>query len=246
MEVNFDVAKALNAIDAEGLRIQSGFSGPDTYWFLYFRQAMGGLSSRLYGARLHYNFLHSWWPRRIVVADDDYHLANSLFNMDSAIECLVFGLNALGNAKDVAQFHDVADEAALKRVRASNIIGPRRCTGYETYFPSLQALWTARVDLIEAIIEYHDVTKHRHAKAGSGRFRCDAPAGFFDGISEVDKRLFSPWEEIILGPEAKKPWGARSKDWRVERYSTLEQIMVHFKPFIEESVELALSDAKTL
>ena len=245
-EVDFNVCEALAAIDAEGLRIEHRTPRPEIYWFYYLRSAMAGLSHRLYGTRVHYNALHSWWPPRHIHADADYHLANALFNMDSALECFVFGINALGNGTDAAQFKDVTDERALRNVRPTNVIGPGLCPGYATYFPSLQAHWMASVDLIEAVVEYHDVTKHRHAGAGNGQMWQDPPPGFSDGLTEFGLVYLAPYAEIILGPEAKQPIGARTKDWRDERYSTLEKVMVDFKPLIETSLELAVADAKKL
>lgn len=247
MEVEFNVAGLLRAIDAEGLRVETARGAPtSSSWFFYLRVALQGLSGRLYGARLHYNAAHSWWPRRIVHSDLDYHISNCLFGLDSAIECLTFGLNALGNGADVSQFHDVTDEAALRRINPGNIIGQSPRPGYATFFPNFQAHWIAHKSLIEVIFEHHDVTKHRYAAFGSGTFRNDPPDGFFDGIAEDERFWVTPLEVIILGPEAKKPILTKRTDWQNEPYGSLEKAMAAFKPFIEESLRLALEDAKKI
>jgi hypothetical protein len=245
-EVSFQVAETIQSIDAEGLRVQVAYSGPETYWFFNFRRAMSGFAQRLHGIQVHYNALHSWYPPRIVMNDADYHLANCLFNMDSALECLVFGLNALGNGKNVSQFLDITNPVSLKQIKPVNIVGKAPCQGYATYFPSLQQHWNQSIGLIEAIIEYHDVTKHRHAIAGSGQLRTDPPPGFFSDIPEPHRFLLTPYAELILGPEVKLPIGAKTKDWRFEPYATLEQVMTGFKPFSEASLTYALTDMKQL
>jgi hypothetical protein len=246
MTIDFNVGDLFKEIDEEALRIQQGYTGPENHWFFSFRGAMHGLSSRLYGAKLHYNYLHSWLPFRQTMTDAEYHLANTLFNMDSSLECLVFALNALGTSQNVAHFFDITNKETLKKITSSNVIGKASLRGYDTYFPQFKACWSRNTTLINAIIEYHDVIKHRHALAGAGQLRSDPPPGLLDGIEENHRFTFPPFEEIILGPDTKKPLDQRYTNWQNEPYATLEQVMAGFKPLIEESLELVLNDIKFL
>lgn len=249
-EVTFDISRYSDEVDKEAQRLQAGYTGLETYWLFYFRRGMQGVFGRLYGAAVHFNRLHSWFPPRLPMAEADYNLANALFNMDSAMECLVFSMNALGNGKDSAAFHDVTAEAALRRISPANIIGPNPLSGYRSHFPNVQDFWNANVDLIGAVTEYHDVTKHRHAEAGSGQFRLDAPDGFFESLGmdpdELTRARMAPSSVIILGPEAKKPLAARTQNWETSPLSTLDEVMSRFKPFIEGSLQQLVHDAKRL
>ena len=103
-----------------------------------------------------------------------------LFCMDSAIECFVFMLNALGHAVDRSGFRDISSDRDLRRISPDDILGankPERA-GYARLFPELQSHWKNKNDLIQLIFENHDVTKHRHQALVGGKYRLDPPEGF--------------------------------------------------------------------
>jgi len=244
--VAFEVGQLLDHIDGEGLRIAESYAGPENHWFFNFRRAIHGLASRLRGARLHYDALHSWFPPRITINDADYHVASALFNMDSAIECLVFALNAVGNGKEVSKFLDLTCSKSLRRITPAIVSGDKSCSGFADYFPRFTSHWEQSESVIESVLEYHDVSKHRHAVAGSGQLRTDPPPGFFIGIPAEHQFLMTPYAETILGPDAKLPMSERRNDWKNEPQATFEQLMSNFKPFIETALECALSDMRRL
>jgi len=64
----------------------------------------------------HYFEVHAWLPRVRIPTDIEYHLASILFQMDSALECLTFALNAFGWIVMPLGFRDVTDAKALKRI----------------------------------------------------------------------------------------------------------------------------------
>ena len=68
-------------------------------------------------------------------------------NLDSAIECLTFAMNALGFAACPGQFHDITDAKALKKIYLINIWDelPSKENSpineaYESIFPDLQKI----------------------------------------------------------------------------------------------------------
>ena len=99
-------------------------------WLNHFLWGLNGLRARMLGVELNYPVVHSWkltrvialsgipWPQLELHFYDvvEYYLSTILFNMDSAIECMVFMLNALGYAKDKNQFKDVVSEKELKGI----------------------------------------------------------------------------------------------------------------------------------
>lgn len=99
--------------------------------------------------------------------DTDRLIGEVFFGMDSAIECYVFAINAVGYLKTPADFCDITTPQGLKEVRPDNIVSgnpkdkknPR--PGYAAAFPRIVAHWTKHLQLIAEIMEYHDVSKHR-------------------------------------------------------------------------------------
>ena len=170
--------------------------------------------------------------------------------MDSAIECLTFALNALGYAASPDEFLSVTDEKQLRQIKPKNIYGTgsQAVEGYKTYFPQLKAYWEASQNLMEAIADQHDVSKHRSTIDRGGKHRLDPPPGFFEklGIENDpgEKLLHSPMEEIILPTQPKKPLSqqrlAESRD-----FAKLEELVERFCLFVNMSGEKALLDAKT-
>lgn len=218
--------------------------------FLHFRGGKSGLFARVAGVQIHYRKVHSW-NLEIIPVPVEYHLSSILFNMDSAIECMSFSLNALGCIADSAQFHDVTDIRALKRINPYNIIGrpPNYnrdfVSGYDTYFPNLKKYWQENRDLIQIIAEQHDVSKHRTMIYQGGKINLNPPPGFFRKLGIKDNKgmqmLCSPMEEILLIQQPKTPWRQREKG---KPPYLLETIAERFCIFITTCGEKALKDAR--
>jgi len=230
-------------------------------WFGEFRHGLYGFYARLYGVQHHYSEVHAWLPRVRIPTETDYHLASILFQMDSALECLTFALNALGWAAMPSGFRDVTDGGALKRISPLDILGdPTRTTpltpkpGYASIFPSLQALWQSQARLIGQIRDLHDVSKHRLSIFVGGKRRLDTPDGFYGslGIPEesnnrgvsILRTLLSPEAEIILESDPKSPSVQRLAGPGGQR-DLLENLVPSFAEFINSSGAAALADGQT-
>lgn len=216
-------------------------------WFGYFRGGLHGFYSRIYGVVRHYEEIHRWAPRPTM---PEYHLASIFFNMDSALECFVFLMNALGNSVAPDQFLDITDAQALRQVAPSNILGKGEqppLAGYGQYFPSLQTHWQTHGELLQTVVEQHDVSKHREMIYFGGRLRRDAPAGFYEALGITDNQtaqvLFWPMEETSLDPDPKKPRAKRTPKSHQEL--TLEGVAEDFSRFVDSTLVHALGDATT-
>jgi hypothetical protein len=223
-------------------------------WFGDFRGGLHGLYARLYGVQLHYSEVHAWLPRARIPTDTEYHLASILFQMDSALECLAFALNALGWAVLPGGFRDVTDAKKLKQINPLDILGdPARIPplapqpGYAQLFPTLQGVWQAQARLIAQIRDLHDVSKHRRTVFVGGQARLDPPAGFYEalGIPEDPSRraLLWPMAEIILMHDPKLPAVQRTPK-PVEQGELLEDLVPSFAELINHSAAAALADAQ--
>jgi hypothetical protein len=216
-------------------------------WFNYFRGGLRGLYARVMGVKIHYHKLHAWELEVKTPQVTEYNLSSLLFNMDSAIECAVFALNALGYIADSRFFVDINDENKIKSIAPYNVIGKSPVLGYDRYFPSLKEYWCERRDLIHTISEQHDVSKHRQTIYIGGRMRNDPPTGFFEAIKtkdEVGKQIyFTPMSEIILMPQPKTPWHQKRPS-DSKSYDKLENVAEEFCAFINVSGVKALEDAR--
>lgn len=249
-EINFD-STSLKELDQFALLACQEYNyGNSTDWFGSFRGGLYGLYSRLNAAQKHYYEVHAWIPLPRKLADAEYHLASLFFFMDSAIECMTFALNALGNCVSATEFRDVTDERSLRKIRPNDILGDTKnkpLIGYGNFFPSLQAHWQKNSSLIQQVLDQHDVSKHRETIFKGGKVRSDAPPGFYKSIGiDIDDKailLFHPFEEINLHPDPKSP--------RVSRIPTPLADQLHLEPlanafcdFMNESAQLAITDAK--
>lgn len=213
--LSFDLSP-LGTLDKFGLLAAQFYNlGDRGNWFYYFRASSQGVDSRVYGIRLHYYDLHAWLPKRRHRTETEYHLASLFFNMDSVVECFVYMMNALGFAADPPSFKDITDQKAMKAIAPRNVIGDARqspLAGYAKFFPSVQQLWVDNRELMELIMEQHDVSKHRFGYGLSGRYRNDPPPGFFESLNIDPKRKyeFSPMEEILLDTEQQIANGIRA------------------------------------
>ena len=225
-------------------------------WFNQFRGGLYGLYNRILGVKIHYREVHSWTPPLSPISGiqgAEYHLSSIFFNMDSAIECMVFALNALGYIANSTQFLDVTDEKKLKKISPYNILGKPPdysdgfIEGYDNYFPSLKSYWRENRYLILKIFEHHDVSKHRSTIFSGGSIRNDPPPGFFEKLGiEGDKDvqgLVSPMAEILLTSQPKTPWRKRQPQ-EYKDIDKLEDVMERFCTFINMCGVKVLEDAR--
>ena len=254
-KLSFDITP-LGSLDEFGLLATQEYNlGDAGNWFYYFRSGIQGLDARLYGVALHFYEVHAWRPRIRTHTETEYHLSSIFFNMDSAIECFVFAMNALGAAAEPNLFLDVSDYGKLTRIAPANILGKwdnsgtqtrAPFPGYEKYFPELQKYWQNQREFLDLITEQHDVSKHRSRILAGGSIRKDPPPGFFERLGITDDRSlrhgFHPMEEIILDAEPKAPVTKR-KSIPFEQIANLESLADAFRRFINESCVKALSDA---
>jgi len=229
---------------------QSYNYGNEGNWFFSFRGGLYGTMSRMRGLQQHSLSLHQW-RMDASIQTQEHDIAVMLFCMDSAIECFVFMLNALGQAVDKAAFRDVSSEKTLKLISPNDVLGTKRpaLAGYAKYFPTLQAAWQAEATLFGTIFENHDVTKHRQQANGSGKGRGDAPVGFFASMGIPDDPLsqgihgpIHPMQEVLLPKQPKLPIDQdpiERKEW-----TTLEVTEKDFYALITKSFRLAYEDAK--
>ncbi len=228
--------------------------GNETDWFGCFRGGLYGFYGRFQGITENFRMLHEWMPPRLHIGvNTEHHLASIFFNMDSAIECLTFALNALGFAAQSNGFRDVTNEKSLSKIAPKDVMGNTALNppltplkGYLHKFPSLQSYWNVNRQLLSKVIELHDVSKHREAIYTGGKIRSDPPPGFFKMLGfDDDKELmqFSPHEEILLKD---KPKAARKNRKPVARkdFDTLEDLVPTFVDFLQNTGVLASNDSR--
>jgi hypothetical protein len=149
------------------------------------------------------------------------HAAVIFFGMDSAIECFVFTLNAIGCLKPPGYFCDITNARELRQIGPRNILGgdptdkhnPK--PGYQKFFPRVVACWKTHQPLLSKIFEYHDASKHRSAVAtgGSGG-------------------------TVSLRDDPKQPGSAMSST-----IHTVESLAHEFQEFMDELLPIALEEA---
>ena len=247
LALKFDQSGGKQLDDFALLARQDYNLGKQNDWFGHFRGGLYGHYSRLTGASIHYSNMHQWLPVPQIMLIE-YNLASFFFNADSALECLVYALNALGYAAEPALFCDITKASKLKNISPRNIVGGKRkkpLAGYKRYFPLVQNEWTRNEALLRKIVNLHDVSKHRRTIYQGGVVRQDAPAGFFEGLGITDeskKAVFCPAQEVILMFDPKlegKPLPSRRED-----YEKLEDIGPLYCKFINKISKLAAKDAK--
>ena len=247
--LRFDLSP-LDALDNHALLACQPYNyGDSTGWFLSFRGGLIAVRLRVHAVRKHYLEVHSWTTEPRALADAEYHLASIFFNMDSALECLVFALNALGNAVEPSLFRDVTDAKSLRAVSPTDVCSQTKVPlpGYIKYFPKFQKLWLTRLSLIDEIREQHDVSKHRETIFEGGQVQTDPPPGFYEvlGIAgdPMAQMRFQPMAEIILRPDPKAPNIARGTGSPTPN-RLLEDLAIEFVDLLNISAILAAEDAK--
>jgi hypothetical protein len=228
--------------------------GNQNDWFNTFRGGLYGSYARIHGVVTHYYAVHAWVPKPRLPTETEYHLASVFFNMDSAIECVTFALNALGFCAAPTSFRDVTESTALRKVSPYDILGkddanpPRPAIGgYSSLFPSVQKYWKSSDKLLSMVFEQHDVSKHRGTIYVGGMARTDPPPGFYESLGVSDdasqRALFWPMKEIILQNAPKIPQTKRISQPR-ENHVLLQAIVPQFRDFVSETGLLALRDAR--
>lgn len=245
-ELEFDMS-ALAALDEFALLARQDYNlGNRGSWFTHFRGGAHAVFNRVYGVGAHYAAVHGWtgesWSQTA-----EYHLASIFFGMDSAIECLVFALNALGWGAG-SEFRDVSDSCALRRVRVEDVTGDRPIAGFVDLFPEISATFARHEATIRTIVEQHDVSKHRETIFAGGALRDDPPDGYFQsfGVAPGGSAAASitPMEEILLLEDLKTPASKReSQEYDPEM--SLEAVGKRFVNLMTESTQTALADAHT-
>lgn len=250
--VQFDLAP-FEALDQLALLARQDYNlGGAGDWFGEFRGGLYGFYARLYGVQRHYFEVHAWLPRVRIPTDTEYHLASILFQMDSALECLIFALNSLGWVVMPAGFRDVTDAKALRRIGPLDILGDATKTiaplaGYQTVFPTIQGAWQNEAQLIAQVRDLHDVSKHRHIIFVGGQARSDPPNGFFEALGLPEdagrRALLWPMAEIILKDDPKLPAVHRTSR-AVRQGELLEDLVPSFAALIKTTGTAALGDAQ--
>lgn len=229
--------------------------GNHTNWFGTFRGGLYGFYSRIHGVVVNYHLVHSWIPRLRSPTETEYYVTSVLFNMDSALECLVFAFNALGCAAAPTSFHDVTTRKGLNKISPRDILGVPEATppreplqGYSQIYKATQDHWVGQRDLVKTICELHDVSKHRQVIYEGGMARLDPPIGFYEALGVAGDRskeaLFWPFAEIILRHDPKAPLAGHVPA-ELEEYPTFERLAERFVRFINGMGLLALADAKS-
>lgn len=224
--------------------------GDRVHWELQWASALLAVRSRCFAVERRYEELHGWVPRLGCIEETETHVATILFSMDSAIECFAFGLNAVGNGIAPKGFLDCTSRNALRSVKPAIVIGEKGtkpAPGFAAVFPSLQAHWIAERAFLSQLADCHDVSKHRCCAGLAGRFRSDAPPGFFESLglspTSPERAHFMPRAEVLLDADPKTPWSP-AKSPRREDCIVLETLCLQFRSFIETSATLATADLR--
>jgi hypothetical protein len=248
---DFNLSDFENLRDFASLAFRECNLGSRNDWFGHFLEGYTGMRARLFAVRHHFREIHAWTPHVRDTEEMDYHLASILFGMDSTIECCTYALNALGCAVAPAYFLDISVDKKLKDINPFNILGtPSKSplSGYTAVFPDVQRYWQERRDLLVAIIEQHDVSKHRKATILDGwTYRNDPPDDmkvFLDGLSDYERQEYMPRANFILDAQVKTP-NARIAAGKGMPFFYLGGTMEGFRAFIQKTGELAYRNANT-
>lgn len=253
-DLSFDLRNFGHLDEFALLACQSNNLGNSNDWFGYFRGGLYGFHSRLHGLITHYLTVHAWLPAPRVPSETEYHLASIFFNMDSAIECLTYAINALGYAVAPSSFRDITSDKTLRQISPKDILGELTSlpphpliSGYSVLFPELQSHWQTHRKLLAIIIDQHDVSKHRETIFTGGMSRLDPPEGFYEalgiGDDPAEQSIYWPMAEIILRQNPKATRASR-KSQNAENSILLESVAGDFCQFINRSGELLFQDAK--
>jgi hypothetical protein len=248
--LNFKTAPIGQLDDFALLAHQNYNLGDAGRWFLCFRQGCQGFHVRLFAVQTHYAQLHAWQLRCRWHLEPEYHLASIVFGLDSAVECLLYAMNAFGYGAHPTEFVDITTDKGLKSIAPWLILGSSSRTphgAFEKHYPRVVAVWRRHRNVIEEIQRQHDVSKHRSSTYHGGSTRNDPPPGFYEALGLTDdhprRSDFAPMAEIILDPDPKRPAAAPRPNVKYEDLRTLEGLCHEFELLIEEACQAWLDDA---
>jgi len=253
-EIHFDT-RAMETVDQFALLARQAYNlGDPGAWFGAFRGGYQGFNVRLYAVEKHYAELHAWQLRCRWHLEPEYQLASIFFGLDSALECFVFAMNALGYAARPTEFVDITSDKALRSITPRLVLGsgPQSTphAAFSSHFSRVTALWQQRRDLIDEVQRQHDVSKHRSTIYRGGQRRMDPPPGFHAhlGLNDDHPRRFdfAPMAEIILDPDPKRSGASPRPRVKYEDLHTLEGLCGEFTELIEASCRALLDDAQQL
>jgi len=252
-EIHFDT-RLMGAVDELALLATQSYNlGGHGAWFGAFRGGCQGFHVRLYAVERHYAELHAWELRCRWHLEPEYHLASIFFGLDSALECFLYAMNALGFGARPNEFPDITTEKGLRSIAPWLVLGSSsRSThpAFSTYFSRVRSVWHQHRDLIEEVQRQHDVSKHRSSIYRGGQSRMDPPPGFYArlGLSDDHPRRFdfAPMAEVILDPDPKRPGSSPRPHIKHEDLQTLEGLCVEFATLVEASCRALFEDAKQL
>lgn len=208
-------------------------------WIIYFGRAINGINARIFALKDHYANLQLICKQMEFPLDFielDYHLSDIFYNLDSTIECFVFGLNAIGyGIMDSKLFISIEDEKKLKKIKPDNIFIVGKNSHYQKYFTSIFNYWledsqdkfvVTPKKLWESIRDQHDVFKHR----SSHTCKMVQTLGNETDIPLTTKPK-KPLTEVIFDCDG-FPW-------------TLNDYLQEFVPFINKSFVLVIQDLES-
>lgn len=256
-------AKHLLQFDQESLQELDDFAllcdqpynyGNHDRWFNDFRGGYFGAINRMNGIIDSYKRLHSWFPVGRHLTSVETNLSNLFFNLDSCVECYVFMLNALGYCTSPADFKNITDAKELRDIRPSIILGNARANppeqplaGFIQIFPSVVSHWQANANLLNVVVEQHDVSKHRKQNFSGGEVNMVPPKGLFKalGLRDGDAATITlyPMKKILLEPDPKTPT-SKKPQYKHEDLLILEDLVPDYVKFINETAALAVTDGR--
>lgn len=218
-------------------------------WFFIFRIALHWFYNRLNAVQIHNELLHSWIPIKRWPGDTEYHLSSILFNMDSALECLIFSLNAFWQVIYPNKFYKIDNENELKKISPKNItqetfkeIKLEIYIGYKELFPELQKYRDTKKEIQNIIFSNHDVSKHRHSIYMSWLCNITPPNGFYESLgikgNKEEEHQYRPMKEIPLYKNPKVTLEKQDS----KNTMLLEDIIPAFFEFIDNSWKKILQD----
>jgi hypothetical protein len=239
-----DIIQALDEIAQKACHSES--YGNDDNWLLSFRMGKIGLYARLMGVRSHFEYTHSIPNDQVSI---EYHVGCCLFCMDSAIECYVYMLNALGYGVNNNQFRSIRDAKQLRKIDPLNVIGDpekhktRIVSGYNLYFPRLKSYMRSKRLLVNIIMELHNVSKHRRSVFAGGNRDVDMAKKMSEltNTDVSDTILLAPYKTIITEND---PRSLYSSTFRRKSIS-FEKLVINFTRFINKCFTETLFDVKT-
>jgi hypothetical protein len=252
-EISFETG-AVGAVDELALLARQSYNlGDHGRWLGAFRGGCKGFQVRLYAVERHYAELHAWQLRCRWHLEPEYQLASIFFGMDSALECFLYAMNALGYGAHPTDFVDITTEKGLKSIAPWMILGgvsrPAH-PAFSHHYPRVSSIWHQHRDLIDEIQRQHDVSKHRTSIYRGGQSRMDPPPGFYArlGLPENDPRRFdfAPMAEVILDPDPKRPGSSPRQNVKYEDLRTLEGLCGEFATLVEMSCLAWLLDSRAM